>query len=609
MGSNFATDETRSLIEDLETLNEIGGVLNQSADVRGALERALARLVEVVGLETGWIFLIDEADRDLWWGKQFTLVAHHNLPPAMVLDNPEAWNRNCECQTLCKKGRLTAAYNEVTCSRLAAVSGDRHELTVHASTPLRSGDRVLGILNVAAKSWEEFSPRALALLTNVGNQMGVALERARLFDMLQERRIHEQASLLGFSNQLLSRLDLDDLLSYLVEEVLRLLALDACAVLLPDEEDPQYLRFYAAAGWRSDPVIAQRRVPADDRTGSGMVMRTQQPIVLEDAEIRERVSWMSDWLPAEEFLSAGIVPLIADGRSIGALVADMRRPRKLLEDEMRFLQLMANQAALAIEKARLHREEIQRQRLEEELSVARQIQLSILPATAPVVPGWEIATRYEAARQVGGDFYDFFWVQRPQEGNRQFGMVIADVTGKGVPAALFMAMSRTTIRNVAISDRSPAAALEKANELLLEDGDPNLFLTAFYGLLDSESAELTYCNAGHNPPLYYRPSEQAFVALGSEGIALGVLPGITLPGKRIAIHAGDLLVLYTDGVTEAVNPEMEEFGEDRLREVIAIHAQASVQEIVDAVAGAVDSFAREMPRWDDFTLVVARCVA
>lgn len=609
MPAHMASDDKRSVVEDLETLNEIAGALNQSADVRGALERALGRLIDVVGLETGWIFLYDESDTDQWWGKQFTLVAHHNLPPAMSLDSADAWKRNCECQSLCKKGKLTAAYNEVTCSRLAVVSGDRRELSVHASTPLRSGNQVLGILNVAAPSWDVFSPRALALLTNVGSQMGVALERARLFDMLHERRVHEQASLLDFSNQLLSRLDLDDLLNYLVEEVRRLLQMDACAVLLPDEDDPHYLRFYAAAGWYSDPVAEQRRVPADDRSGSGLVMRTQQPIVLEDAEIREEAPWMANWLPAEGFLSAGIVPLIADGRSIGALVADMRQLRLLQDDEMRFLQLMANQAALAIEKARLHREEIQRQRLEEELAVARQIQLSILPSAAPTVPGWEIATRYEAARQVGGDFYDFFWVERPQEGARHFGMVIADVTGKGVPAALFMAMSRTTIRNVAISDRSPAAALEKANELLLQDSKTDLFLTAFYGLLSPETGELAYCNAGHNPPLCYCVETESFSTLNSNGIALGVLPEITLPGHLMTIEVGDLLVLYTDGVTEAVNPEMEEFGEERLRQVIAANARAGVQEIVDAVARAVEQFARDMPRWDDFTLVVARRAA
>jgi serine phosphatase RsbU (regulator of sigma subunit) len=602
-----ARAETRSIIEELEALNEIASVLNGSADAHSALDRALSRLMDVVGLETGWIFLFDERETDPWWGKQFVLAAQHNLPPALALDSRDAWKRNCECQSLCKKGRLNAAYNEVQCSRLAAVEGDRRGLRVHASTPLRSStNEVLGILNVAAPTWEAFSPRALALLTNVGGQMGVALERARLFDLMQERRILEQASLLDFSRKLLSRLDLDDLLHFLVEEVRRLLELDACAVLLPDEEAPEYLRFYAAAGWRSDPVAAKRRAPADDRTGSGYVMRTQETIVFDNASPRPDEPWRADWLPAEEFKSAAMVPLVADGRSIGSMVVDMRRPYKFQEDEIRFLQLMANQAALAIEKARLHREEIQRHRLEEELAVARQIQLSLLPAAAPVVPGWEIATCYEAAQQVGGDFYDFFWVSRPQQDERRFGIVIADVTGKGVPAALFMALTRTTIRNVASGDRSPAATLELTNELLLRDSHTDLLLTAFYALLDPDQGDLVYSNAGHNPPLYYTVATGTFTELSSSGLLLGVLPDMRLPGGRITIAPGDLLVLYTDGITEAMNPAMEEFGMARFRETIAAHSHRSPQEIVDAVTASIHQFAGDMPAWDDLTLVVVR---
>ncbi|MDT8304862.1 MAG: SpoIIE family protein phosphatase [Anaerolineae bacterium] len=602
--------EKQSLINDLETLNEIASVLNGSADARSALERALDRLMDVVGLESGWIFLFDRRESDPWWGKQFVLVAHHNLPPALALDSVKAWKRNCECQTLCKKGKLSAAYNEVECSRLAAVDGDRRGLRVHASTPLRSSTgEALGILNVAAPAWDAFSPRSLALLTNVGGQMGVALERARLFDLLEERRVHEQALLLDFSNQLLGRLDLEDLLHLLVEEVMRLLQVDACAVLLPDEEAPEYLRFSAAAGWRSDPVAAGRRVPADDRSGSGMVMRTQEPIVLADARPQEQAPWMADWLPAEEFLSAAMVPLVADGRSIGSLVVDQRSPRHLQEDEVRFLRLMANQAALAIEKARLHHEEIQRHRLEEELSVARQIQLSMLPNTAPVLPGWEIAAHYEAAQQVGGDFYDFFWVSRQQPADKKFAMVVADVTGKGVPAALFMALSRTTIRNLANGDRSPAATLELANRLLLEDSHGDLLLSAVYGLLDPDTGELVYCNAGHNPPLFYHLADGSFTELRSDGILLGVLPDVTLPGGRLKLAIGDLLVLYTDGVTETMNPAMEEFGTERLRATVAAHAGASAQAIVDAITTAVHEFAGEMPAWDDLTLVIARRLA
>ena len=414
-----------------------------------------------------------------------------------------------------------------------------------------------------------------------------------------------RSALLDFSNQLLGRLDLDELMDYLVEEVRRLLQVDACALLLPDEENPQHLRFAAARGWRSDPVAAGRRVPADSRTGSGKVMESQEPLIVEQIDSDTTPPWMADWLPAEKFKSATMTPLVAEGRSIGALVVDTRQPRRLEENEVRFLQLMGNQAAIALEKARLHREEIQRHRLEEELSVARQIQLSMLPPSCPQLPGWSVAAHYEAARQVGGDFYDFFELPPLNGGGPRMAFVIADVADKGVPAALFMALSRTTIRNVAISDRDPASALLQANRLLLQDSQTDLFLTAFYAALEPDTGFLTYCNAGHNPPLWYHEATGEFHTLTGDGIALGVVPDIELENRTVEVAIGDLLVFYTDGVIEAVNNQMEEFGLRRLQEAV-VTGLPSADKVREATLAAVHAFTRELPRWDDFTLVVVR---
>lgn len=598
-------DERQQIVEDLETLNDIADALNRSVHVRDALDQALAKLVALMNVDTGWIFLQDNSAQEKWYGPGFRLAAHHNLPPAMAVQSAEAWNKGCDCQTLCLKGKLSDAYNEVRCSRLGSVSGDRQQLAVHASTPLRAGERTIGILNVAAPAWDSFSPRALSLLENVGRQVGVALERAQLYDLVQERRVQEQALLLDFTNQLLSRLDLSDLMRFLVDEVRTLLDVDACALLLPDEEDSRYLRFRATSGWRNDPAATGRRVPADERSSSGRAMGAQEPLVLSDIDGREVAPWMADWLPDEEFLSAGIVPLIANGRSIGTMVVDSREQRQLEEGEVRLLQLMANQAALALETARLHQEEIQRQRLEEELAVARQIQLSMLPTTKPEAAGWEFAAYYDAARQVGGDFYDFFDLPHGDE-RRRLGLVIADVADKGVPAALFMALSRTTIRNVASSDRTPAAALEKANELILKDSQADLFLTAFYAVLDLERGRVIYSNAGHNPPLWYRARDCEITSLETGGIALGVIPDILLENQDVILDSGDLLIFYTDGVTEAMNGALEEFGLRRLREVILQAPNNSAADVAKTVIQAVDAHRGEASRWDDFTLVVVR---
>lgn len=588
------------LVQHLTTLNQIAESLNQAVDVRGALNSALARLVDLMDLQAGWVFLVEPTAQERWCGKGYVLAAHHNLPPAMALDSPEAWDAGCDCQGLCNKGHLSGAYNEVRCSRLAQVSGDRRGLTVHASAPLRSAERTLGILNVAGPDWASFSSEALALLTNVGSQMGIALERARLFDLLQERRIHEQAALLDLSNQLLSRLDLDDLMDYLVEQARRLLEADACALLLPDEEAGELI-FRAASGWRSDPVSQGRRVPADKRSGPGRVLHTQQPLLVEDLEASQTVPWTTDWLTAEGFRGHAVVPLLAEERAIGALVIDSYRPRLLSEHEVRFLRLMANQAAIAIEKTRLHQAELKRQRLEQELAVARQIQLSLLPVSPPAAPGWEFAVYYQPARLVGGDFYDFF--ELPGEPGR-LGMVIADVADKGVPAALFMALSRTMIRTTALSGRSPAAALTRANQLILKDSQAGVFVSAFYAALEAHSGRLVYANAGHNWPLWLKAATGEFHELATHGIVLGIFENIELEEHQIDLAPGDVLVCYTDGLTEAIDADQQPFGEDRLRAAIATNPQGSAPEILQAIVQAVDTFTGDLPQWDDLTLLV-----
>jgi sigma-B regulation protein RsbU (phosphoserine phosphatase) len=367
------------------------------------------------------------------------------------------------------------------------------------------------------------------------------------------------------------------------------------------------LRFRAAAGWRSDPVANQYCVPADERSGSGRVMRTQRPLVLEDLRQPEPAPWTTDWLTDEGFESAAIVPLIAEGRSIGALVIDMRQPRHFDDSEIRLLQLMANQAALAIEKARLHHEEIKRHRIEEELAVGRQIQLSMLPPGVPAVPGWEISAVYEPARQVGGDFYDFF--ELPGEPGR-LGLVVADVSDKGVPAALFMALSRTIIRNNALRGRPPAETLIWANRFIQEDSQTDMFLTAFYAALNTNSGRLTFANAGHNRPLWWHAATGDFEELQAAGIVLGVLDDVELEEGEVEVAPGDVLVFYTDGVTEAMTRSYEEFGVARLKTAVAgavgAHLNLNAKIIVDAILDAVKSFTRDAPQSDDFTLFVVR---
>ncbi len=595
------------LIQTLNTLNKITATLNQAENTAEALQSALTQLIDLMGLKTGWLFLRDPEAQGRWAGRGFILAAHHNLPPALALKNPAPWNKGCACQTLCQEGQLNMAYNEVHCSRLSEASGERRGLTVHASAPLRSKQQILGILNVAAPNWEAFTPEKLALLTNAGLQMGVFLDRARLFDLMHEQRIDEQLALLNLSRQLLSLSNLPDLLHYLVDEVCQLLAVDACAILLVSGEE-DFLCFQAASGWVSDPVGNAYRVPVAG-TGSGQVLQSQQPLLWNGPEEIPLMSQspMLSWLRQEGFQSAAIVPLVAYGRSIGTLVVDTRSTRIFEEGEIRFLQLMANQAAIAIEKARLREEELARHRIERELAVGRQIQLSMLPQSSLSVPGWQFAVEYEPARQVGGDFYDYFFV--PGQENL-LGVVIADVSDKGVPAALFMALSRTTIRNTALRGRPPAEALTWANRFVLEDSVSDMFLSAFYATLDVSNGRFTYANAGHNHPLWWQAATQIFTPLKAAGAVLGVMAEVELEQCTIDLAPGDAVVLYTDGVTEAMNDDLQEFGAERLETAVA-HVlrqdpQATAADMATAVLKAVSAFIGDASQHDDFTLLIMR---
>lgn len=586
-------------IEDLTTLNRISEALNRESDVKGALNSALNHLVELMGLETAWITLVSNPSLDRPEIEGFSLGAYCNLPPGLAPDQGEVWNHQCTCQDLMRAGNLNQAYTEVACSRLASASGDCRGLSVHASTPLVSGDRQLGILNIAAKDWSAFTPRSLALLTTVGHQIGIALERAQLFDLVKEQRHSEQAVLLVFSKQLLSGFGQEALTALLVNEATGLLGADACSLLLVDEQDDD-LEFVAANGWNANPVDLERKVPRDANSGPGQVMRSRQTLLVEDLQQSDVTSWSPSWLVAEGFRGHAVVPLVVENDSIGALVVNYRSPRLLSGDELRLLELMANQAAIAIETARLQRKEVELQRTDQELAIGRTMQRSLMPIQSPQLDGYEFAVAYEPAAQVGGDFYDYCWVKGDP---RQLGLIVGDVAGKGVPAALFMAMCRTNIRAAVLSGRSPGEALKRANELILNDSQAEVFLSAIYASLDPGTGRLTYANGGHNRPLFIEGATGDVRELDARGIILGQFEEVEIAEEMVELTPGDTLVLFTDGVTEAIDAKKRQFGEDRLREVLRAAKGGSAGEIVAALSAAIQDYAGSELQADDFTIL------
>jgi len=326
--------------------------------------------------------------------------------------------------------------------------------------------------------------------------------------------------------------------------------------------------------------------------------------------------------------------LISGSEAVGVVtILDAMGSEGRTTQRERDLQLAGylSQAARAIQEVHTRRAQLLRiasleqERTAQELRMAREIQVSFLPERCPSLPGWEICADWRAARQVGGDFYDFIPL-----GGDELGLAIADVSDKGMPAALFMSLSRTLMRVAAAEVRSPSKALQRVNELLMSESRTDMFLTVFYSVLNWRTGQLTYANAGHNPPILWRspasseagrsparsqarPSavreigagraESQSMLLAADGTVLGVLESIELEEREVAIEPGDILVLYTDGVTEPIDAQEDEFGEQRLIATIASNYDKPCDELVESIHTAVLDFVGDQPQFDDYTLV------
>lgn len=586
----MASSSAQKRIAELTTLNALAQTLNRALDLREALDSALAHIVELMELQTGWIFLFNEKS-------QFVLGARHNLPPAITYPGA-AWEDDCRCQEMCLAGKLDQSVNLVRCSRLRGAVGDKRGLSQHASVTIRDGDELLGILNVATTEWGSFSAARLQLLSAIGSMLGTAIVRAQLHEQVKIRRMREQAALINLSQDLLVSEELEPALQRLVRVGARLLEADACAFVEADEEGGRAL-LRAAHGWTL-PEDSAWPIILDPSTPHLWYLPEMTNHLPEEAYDR-----LPPLLEKQKFRGHLCVSVELGGAPVGTLMINTHTPRRFLEDEAQLLGLLGTQLAQTLERERLHQEALEHRSLERELELAREIQFSFLPGHCPDVPGYQIAAYYAPARSVGGDFYDFM---RLSDTPMRLGIVIADVTDKGVPAALFMALSRTLLRATAMDGRQPAAVLERTNRLILADSRAGLFVTCFYAVLDTTTNELVYANGGHNYPLLYRVATDEIEVLRAQGIVLGIIPQPTFEQRATTLHTGDLVLFYTDGVTEAMNVERELFGEERLEAVLRQYHHCPPQEILEHILAAVREFAGDESQSDDMTMVAVKRV-
>jgi len=273
----------------------------------------------------------------------------------------------------------------------------------------------------------------------------------------------------------------------------------------------------------------------------------------------------------------------------------------LLDMREKNRQLMEAYESLQAAQAQI----IEKEKLEHELHVAREVQASLLPRQTPRLPGWEFAARWQPARKVSGDFYDFIPLSASHPAP-DWGIVIADVSDKGMPAALFMALTRSIVRATAAGASPPAACITQANRLICADTAQGMFVTLFYAQLNPETGDLTYVNAGHNPPWLYQAERDEWIELTRTGMMLGMFAGHTLEQRTVRLRPGDCVFMFTDGLTDATNAQGETFGMERPRRVLRESYHAPAADVASALERAVNDFRDGHVLFDDITFVIAK---
>jgi len=305
------------------------------------------------------------------------------------------------------------------------------------------------------------------------------------------------------------------------------------------------------------------------------------------------------------FSYQGLIDLVAiapfyvggfDARWVRAL--RLLRLLRVLKLQTHYLEKVVEERTRELAEKNAALEKAQAQ-LKAELEVARSLQLAILPAAFPARPGCEGAARMIPATTMGGDFYDY--IELP---DGQIGLVIADVSGHGVPAAFFMAVARTNLRELAVRHTDPGDCLAQTNDALCAQNPLDLFVTVFYCILDPKTGVLRYANGGHNPPYVRRAAGPIESLNGAGGLVLGAMPGVRFPTHTVQLLRGDQLVLYTDGVTEAFNPTEELYGTERLVDEVRVHGSGTPAALVERICQSITNFAGTAPQSDDITLTV-----
>jgi len=438
---------------------------------------------------------------------------------------------------------------------------------------------------------EDTRPERGAFLTALSDQMATALDNALLFRAVK-RRSSESRILLESTMALSGSLDLDEILNTILDKLHEVIQYDAAGIFLIQKNTAEVAPIIDRGFDEDKHRLLERK---SDEGLVGRAVSTGETALVADVRLDPYYQNARDATRSEL-----VIPIAAAGRLIGAFDLELDVVDGFSADDVRLATAFAGSAGLAIERARLYQESLDKRRLDGELEIARSIQQSFLPKGNPVIPGYDIAGMNIPSEEVGGDYYDFIPIV-----DHQLGIAIGDVSGKGIPAALIMATFRASLIAEIRNNYAIRTIFAKVNSLLEETSERGSFVTAMYGVLDSKNGIFTFANAGHNPGLLLR-KDDSIEQLVEGGAPFGILPRVQYEERPISIQPGDVMLWYTDGVTDATNGEGEQFDLERLEEVLRRNRRTPAAEILHVIHQEITDFAEVGSAMDDVTMIVVK---
>ena len=579
-GAHLDPMNIRVELADVSYLMQLAEALNTTLDLETLLRRTSDLVRAVIPYRIFAILLLNDRTHELRVRFQIghtSHVEHLHIPMGRGVVGQVALTR------------LPVLLNDVTTSETyVEVNPDvRSELAV----PLIAKNRLIGVMDIESEQAGYFRPDHLRLLTLTASRIAQAIENARLY-----ARVSRQAQTLAVLNEiateLISILDLNPLLERVGQLLRRLIDYQMFSILLLDEKGETLITRYS---WRFGSSEAPMRRISISSGLVGAAVREWRLINVPDVRKDPR------YIPLNpETRSEMIVPLFHKGRIIGVLDLEHTRANFFNQEHERMLTTLAAQVAISIENARLYQAvRTQERQLERDIAMAREVQLRLLPSTAPEMANAEMAVRFLPARGVGGDLYDFV-----DYGPGRTAIVLGDVSGKAAPAALFAALVSGIMRSAAQQRPQPAELLASLNDALQERKLESQYVTMLFALWNDQSRTLQVANSGAVQPIFCRAGES--VTVRAEGFPLGLFPNVTYEELSLATQPGDAIVFVSDGILDAENAAEEMYGQERLAGLLCRHRDAPAKEIADAILSDVSRFQGNHDRFDDETIIVLK---